>query len=90
MTSGAVAYAADYTLETVSEVDQLSCSHALDLVQSGSVLSGSGSFTCSDGRRGSLTVESLRIGDGFLNVSLDMKADSADACRYRGNLCGAR
>lgn len=56
------------------------CTYNLTLVQTGSVATGNGSFSCSDGSSGDVEVEAVRAFDDVITAQLIRRYRSGDTC----------
>lgn len=66
------------------------CSHSINLVQSGSVFTGSGTFNCLNGISGSATVKNLRTVDDFLTLDYQLKVEQGETCNVAGKMGAVR
>lgn len=64
------------------------CTYYLSLAQSGSVATGSGTFTCNDNTSGDITVESLRALDDSLTIRMVRNFRAGDTCTATTFLSG--
>lgn len=60
------------------------CTYTIKLPQNGSLFSGSGTFSCSSGVTGSVTVDKLRRVDDFLTVEYSAQVTVGESCRETG------
>lgn len=67
-----------------------SCSYTLNLPQAGGLVSGTGTFTCTSGYSGTLTVDRLRVLDDFLSVDYVAQGTTGEVCRESGRLGAVR
>ncbi|MBR0568359.1 hypothetical protein J5J83_19735 [Azoarcus sp. L1K30] len=67
-----------------------SCSYAVTMPQAGSVFSGSGTYSCSNGVAGSITINKLRTVDGFVTVDYSARMTVGETCKTTGRLGGVK
>lgn len=79
-----------YSLRTQSNINLDSCNYDVDLVQSGSVFTGSGQFSCINGRRGNITVNRLQMQNSFLSFIYTAKYSVGESCNEVGRLSGVQ
>ena len=67
------------------------CVYTYRLTQSGSFMSGSGTYSCAtQGISGTLTINQLRVSGDFLTLDYSTQATSGDSCREIGKLGAAQ
>ncbi len=79
-----------YSLITQSNAGLDSCNYDMDLVQSGLVFTGSGRFSCTNGRGGNITVNRLQVVNGFLSLVYTAKYSVGESCNEIGRLSGVQ
>ena len=67
------------------------CTYTYQLAQSGTFLSGTGTFSCTTlGISGTLTINQIRVNGDFLSLDYVAQSTSGDTCREAGKLGAAR
>lgn len=73
--------AGDTITGSFNDIDGLnSCTYYIALVQTGSVATGNGSFTCNDGTSGDVAVDALRAFDDMLTIQMIRTFQAGDTC----------
>ena len=67
-----------------------SCGYSLLLVQTGSVATGTGTFTCNDGTSGDVAVEALRAFDDIITIQMTRTFLAGDTCVATTFLSGSQ
>lgn len=74
---------------TQQSLDGITCNYTLPLSQKGSILSGSGNFTCSGGLAGTIEISDVRKVDDFVNLEYTLRYNTGETCVDRGKLAAA-
>jgi len=74
---------------TQQSLDGMTCNYTVPLSQKGSILGGSGNFSCSGGLAGTIEISDLRKVDDFINMEYTMRYSTGESCVDRGKLAAA-
>lgn len=78
-----------YTL-TQADDEGGTCTHNLTLSQTGSIFTGSGTFSCDYAVAGNATIKSIRAVDGFLTVEYEQRTTIGETCIASGRMGAVR